>query len=260
MNKVAIGGEFTLRLLRDAGIGQGMRALDVGCGTGDVSFLVADLVGAGGEVVGIDRNGRALEAASARADELGLANVTFVEADLAGSLNGIGAFDAVVGRRVLMYQPDTVETVRKLAHRLQPGGLMVFHEHDTTMVPVCRQAMPLHFKVQGWLREMVARESADLSMGLNLHGVLTQAGLSVEHVRAEAIVQTPTQTYPLADIVKAVLPRILEHDVANSAEVDIDTLEQRLQQERLSVGATYIGDMMFGAWARKAASAEGGND
>jgi ubiquinone/menaquinone biosynthesis C-methylase UbiE len=50
--------DFTTRLLSDAGIGQGMRILDVGCGSGDVSFLLCDLVGGGGEVIGVDHDAR----------------------------------------------------------------------------------------------------------------------------------------------------------------------------------------------------------
>jgi cyclopropane fatty-acyl-phospholipid synthase-like methyltransferase len=36
---------ITSRLLRDAGLSRDMRVLDVGCGTGDVSMLAADMVG-----------------------------------------------------------------------------------------------------------------------------------------------------------------------------------------------------------------------
>ena len=59
---------FTERLLRDAGIGPGMTVLDVGCGTGDVTFLAASLVGPSGAVVGVDQSGPVLEPARARAD------------------------------------------------------------------------------------------------------------------------------------------------------------------------------------------------
>src|SRR5262249_51529117 len=55
---------FILAFLRAAGIAAGMRVLDVGCGGGDVSVLVAHLVGPTGEVVGIDRSAAAVEAAS----------------------------------------------------------------------------------------------------------------------------------------------------------------------------------------------------
>ena len=45
-------GPATRRLFIEAGIGSGMRVLDVGSGAGDVALLVAELVGSGGQVVG----------------------------------------------------------------------------------------------------------------------------------------------------------------------------------------------------------------
>jgi ubiquinone/menaquinone biosynthesis C-methylase UbiE len=231
----------------------GMRVLDVGCGTGDVSLLAAEFVGASGSVLGLDREAAPLEIARRRTRESNLRNVMFAQGDLSGSLGELGLFDAIVGRRVLMYQANIIDTVRKLASSLRPGGLFVFQEHDTTMVPASRPAMPLHFKVQDWIKETIKREGADLHMGFNLNGVLSQAGLLVEHVRAEAIVQTPTQKYPVASITRAILPRIVKYGVATEVEVDIDTLDERLDRERLNMNATYVGDMMFGVWARKPA-------
>src|SRR5215470_14248779 len=69
---------LTERLFRAAGIGPGMRVLDVGSGVGDVAFLAAELVGAGGEVVGVDVDAGALEKARSRARTLGHGNVRFV--------------------------------------------------------------------------------------------------------------------------------------------------------------------------------------
>jgi len=40
--------------LTEAGIGKGMQVLDIGCGSGDVGFLAAELAGPDGEVVGLD--------------------------------------------------------------------------------------------------------------------------------------------------------------------------------------------------------------
>ncbi|HEV3498283.1 MAG TPA: hypothetical protein VHA34_18250 [Actinomycetes bacterium] len=42
----------TRMILQAAGIGLGMRVLDLGSGTGDVAFVAAELVGPAGEVVG----------------------------------------------------------------------------------------------------------------------------------------------------------------------------------------------------------------
>ena len=68
---------ITRRIFLDAGLRGGMRVLDVGCGAGDVSFLVAGIVGSSGSVVGCDRSDDAIRAATARAKQAGMHNVTF---------------------------------------------------------------------------------------------------------------------------------------------------------------------------------------
>lgn len=248
-----IVGAMTERLLVEAGVGPGRRVLDVGCGRGDVSFLVARLVGERGQVVGLDRDAQPLVVAREQANALGLSNVTFVEGDLGAPAAEPGGFDAVVGRRVLMYQPDPVAALRGLARALRPGGVIVFQEHDSTKMPSSLTPLPLHERVHGWLWRMVEREGGNVHMGLELARVLEQAGLAVEGVRAEAIVQTPTLAYGVGTIVRAVLPRIVQQGVATADEVDVDTLDQRLAEERLRAKATCVWELVFGAWARKPA-------
>ena len=54
---------ITRRLFEAAGIGSGMRVLDLGSGAGDVAMLLAGLVGPTGRVVGVDDNPAILETA-----------------------------------------------------------------------------------------------------------------------------------------------------------------------------------------------------
>ena len=243
--------DFTHRLLVDAGVRPGMRVLDVGCGFGDVTVLIASLVGETGSIVGVDRDADAVARARERSVPRGSATPTFVQAFLAALPPVLNELDAIVGRRVLMYQPDTTRTVRTLVQRLRPGGIIVFQEHDATMTPASLAPFPLHERAQGWLRGMIEREGADPHIGFHLHGILTRAGLVVEHVRAEAIVQTPNDPYALGNIVRACLSRIVGHGIATAGEVEVDTLQDRLNVERITTDGVYVGDMMFGAWARK---------
>ena len=48
--------DFIEKLLDRAQIEEGMRVLDIGCATGEVTQLIAKRVGANGEVVGVDVN------------------------------------------------------------------------------------------------------------------------------------------------------------------------------------------------------------
>ena len=72
-----IYGPITRRLFEAAGIGAGMKVLDIGSGAGDVSLLLADLVGPRGQVMGVDLNPGILATAQARAEAAGAKNVTF---------------------------------------------------------------------------------------------------------------------------------------------------------------------------------------
>ena len=168
-------GELTKRLLIEAGIESGMRVLDVGCGQGDVSLLVAGLVGERGKALGVDRDARAVVAAGERARALGLANASFAEANLTALPAEYGGFDAIVGRRVLMYQPDAAAAIKHLVPALEPGGVMFFLEHDATVVPTSKAPLLLHERVHHWIWETVRREGANIHMGAELRSSLARA-------------------------------------------------------------------------------------
>lgn len=112
---------ITGRFLRDAGVVPGMRVLDVGTGAGDVAFLAAGIVGAAGEVVGVDRVSAALDSARARALAQTLDNVSFREGDPT-EMSFEEPFDAIIGRYVLQFQSDPSAMLRKLVAHLRPGG------------------------------------------------------------------------------------------------------------------------------------------
>src|SRR5262249_35347763 len=108
---------LTERVLRAAGIDAGMRVLDIGCGMGDVSFLVSEIVGRTGSVLGIDLDGTALGLAEQRRASRAIANVVFRQGD-ARSVDAAGPFDAAVGRFVLMYMSDPTAALSFIAERV----------------------------------------------------------------------------------------------------------------------------------------------
>ena len=238
---------FTERLLRDAGIVSGMKVIDAGCGNGEVTFLVAKLVGPEGLVLGIDQDEQSVAAGKEGAAAFGYSNVRFMHADLSGALPDLARFDAAVGRRVLMYLPDPATAIRRLARALRPGGLLVFQESDSTMVPSRLNPLPLHDQVVGWIWKTVEREGANIHMGFNLPSVFQDAGVVAEHIRAESVIQGQGMHHPLAFIIRAMLPRITNHGVASESEIEIETLEQRLAAER-PADVVYVSDTAFGGW------------
>lgn len=62
---------FTEKCFTMLGIRPGMRVLEVGSGLGDVALLVAEIVGPGGRVLGVDRDAMGLQHARERTRQQG---------------------------------------------------------------------------------------------------------------------------------------------------------------------------------------------
>ena len=120
---------LTERLFKKAGITSGMKVLDVGSGVGDVAFLLAELVGPDGKVIGVDMDGAALEKARKRAEHLKLQNVEFIHGDIR-TTEMPGPIDAAVGRLVLPYFADPVGALARIAAQVRSKGIVAFQEME----------------------------------------------------------------------------------------------------------------------------------
>ncbi len=103
----------------------GERVVDIGCGTGAVSRAVAQRVGPGGEVQGVDLSGPMLARGRETATEAGLDNVRFEQAD-ASTHDFVDTADALTSRFGVMFFDDPPAAFRNLATALRPGGRLAF--------------------------------------------------------------------------------------------------------------------------------------
>lgn len=245
---------FTRRLFERAGLGPGMMVLDVGTGAGDIALIAAEMVGASGSVVGVDRNPEVLETARARALTAGLSNATFVEGD-AGALDLDGGFDAAVGRLVLMHQPDPAKTLRSVAAEVRSGGIVAFQEYNVTpRSMVAFPPTPLWEEALGWIATALERAGVNTEMGFELRSAFVEAGLPEPRMELNA----PVGGGPLwggyefaAGTVRTLLPLLERFGIATAEEVGVETPAARLREEMVASGGVGKPPEMVSAWAPK---------
>ncbi|WP_316978935.1 class I SAM-dependent methyltransferase [Shumkonia mesophila] len=97
---------------------EGLRVLDVGCGTGFLSLLLADL---GCTVTGVDLAPDMLARARAKAEAARL-SITFRDGDAESPPFGPETFDLIVCRHVVWTLPDPEAAFRNWHRILVPGG------------------------------------------------------------------------------------------------------------------------------------------
>jgi SAM-dependent methyltransferase len=122
----AFFNEWAHRVTELAGIEPGMRVLDVACGTGALSLVVADAVKPGGSVVGLDLNSGMLDVARRKAPQ-----IEWREAPAEAIPFEDATFDAVVSQFGLMFFPDKALAIREMLRVLRPGGSLTVAVWDS---------------------------------------------------------------------------------------------------------------------------------
>lgn len=125
-------GPLGRRVMERAGIGNGERVLDVGCGCGNTTLEIARRVGPTGAAVGLDISTVMLARARQAAHDAGLSHVRFENADAQTHRFSAPEFDVVFSRFGVMFFTDPVSAFANLATGLRPGGRLGF---------VCWQAL-----------------------------------------------------------------------------------------------------------------------
>jgi ubiquinone/menaquinone biosynthesis C-methylase UbiE len=242
---------MTRRMLVDAGIASGMRVLTLESGVGDVALLAAELVGPVGEVVGIHDDPATLDIARTRAAMQRYPNIGFLEGNVE-SVDPPGMFDMFVGRFVLMYQPDPVQTIRRFLPSLRSGGSIAFLEADYqhgaagTQGPILQEAIAR-------LLSTLHQVGAESRMGPKLYQTMIGAGLPAPMMIAESIVGAPDRSpvpMILAETLRSVMLAMLQLGIVTEADLDVDTLERRIRAEAAELGDCLAAPSMISAWSR----------
>lgn len=164
------GREATLELARTAGLGAGTEVLDVGCGLGGPSRLLALEFGC--SVTGVDLTQDYCSAAEVLTERLGLEDsVRYCQADALDLPFEPNTFEAVWTQHAAMNIEDKPRLYSEMVRVLRPGGLLAIYD-------VCAgDAGPVHFPVP-WAREP---EQSHLVSQDELRTLLVGAGLEPFH-------------------------------------------------------------------------------
>src|SRR5207344_675156 len=122
-------------LVGKLGITEGMHVLDLGCGDGTTAVPAAHL---GAEVLGVDIASNLVAAGKARAEDLGLTNLSFQQGD-ASNLNELDdeSFDLVISIFGAMFAPKPFDVAKEMVRVTKPGGRIVMGNwipNDPTLV------------------------------------------------------------------------------------------------------------------------------
>ena len=178
--------------LADLALPDRARVLEIGCGTGAISRVLATRPEAA-VVVGVDPSEVFLRRARQLAE--GLPNLTFERADGADVPMPDGSVDAVILHTVLSHVPDPAAVLAE-AHRLvRPGGRLAAFEGDyATTTVALGPTDPLQACADAFIDSYVN----DCWVVRRLPALLSEVGFSDVRLRSHGYVQTSDPIYLLS--------------------------------------------------------------
>jgi SAM-dependent methyltransferase len=243
---------ITERFLLEAGLEPGMRVLDLGSGVGDVAVKAAQIVGSGGEVVGVDADPVMVETARRRVEAEGLP-VHLVDGDVLHLELDEPPFDAAIGRLILMHLPDPTAAVRAAAAHVRPGGIVTFQDFTTAEVRV-HPPLPKVQETVDLITETLERLGADTRGGDNLRSIFLAAGLPEPELRLESLIGGGPDD-PIfrlvAGVTQTLRPAMERVGLAPPDEVDPERLAAELETEVADARGVLVSPPLVAAWARR---------
>lgn len=158
----------TRRFLERWGLSEPALAVDLGCGPGNTTRLLAETLRPA-RTVGLDRSGAFLERAARDAP----GGLEFLRHDVTATPFPVGPADVISCRLLLSHVPERPKVVARWASQLAPGGRLLLEELE-----VVRSKEPAFARYLEIVQRVVADAGGRLFVGAELDAMPDPAGLS----------------------------------------------------------------------------------
>jgi SAM-dependent methyltransferase len=236
----------TLAMLDRIGPMQGWTCLDIGCGPGGIIDLLSSRVGAGGRVIGLDKDTEFL----AHARRNAAANVEFRMGDAYGSDLTADSFNFVHMRFVASTAGDPERLLKEAIRLVRRGGIVALQEPDGSTLN-CYPPHPAWDRLKAALMGTFKGVGADLELARRLYFVVHQAGLADVQYRAAllGVRSTDPMVDYLPSTVESLRGAILKLGLLSEADLDQALADCRAHLAK--PGSSFTMYTVAQVWGRK---------
>jgi SAM-dependent methyltransferase len=227
---------FTKRLLDALRLRPDSRCLDVGCGIGETTRLIARYLGPQGECTGIDQDGALIGVA--QAGPCTGARLSFRVGDATKLPFEDGAFDFVFTRYLLVHVQEPLTVLRDMIRVARSGAVVAAQEGDFMFQQCCYPESWAYKR----LNDIWGGLFANAMVGRKLVALFRDAGCSLVGTMADIYMEPGNaglkQLYRMT--IEAAGPALLRKGVLN--ESDFDSLRQEFSRVETDASVVCIGN------------------
>ncbi|WP_438982522.1 class I SAM-dependent methyltransferase [Vulcanococcus sp.] len=177
--------ELERSLLLQMGLQDGQDVLDLACGPGVISRLIAETHSAS-RVTAMDLNGDLLAAARQEAAAAGLQRITFVQGDVYAPPLEPGRFDFIYARLLFQHLEDPLRALQAVRALLKPGGKLCIMDIDDAWLTLVPEPKGFRAFTKA-AAQAQARQGGNRNIGRELGRLLEAADFSDVEVHVETV-------------------------------------------------------------------------
>lgn len=219
---------------------QGNCIVDVGCGTGEVTRIIADMVTESGLVVAIDKDKKALADAKKIGSEKGYKNIVYLNKatkdlspKLLQSLIRDKNIDAVYSRILLIFQKKPTETLQFMYNILPKGGILACEE-VIGKTESSNPKLPIFEKVTKLKVQLIKAKGGNANIGENLKDMFKRLKLRKikEFAETQARFNAEIGKKFIGRSMKKKIQKIVKHGLATKSEM-INLIKQVKESQKI---------------------------
>jgi SAM-dependent methyltransferase len=213
-------GPGTEAMLHHAGLRDGLRVVEIGCGNGNIACWVAEQVGTRGKVVGIDNSPDQIDQAQRQAQARGLRNIEFRVGDAYAPGLPEESFDIAYGRLILMHLADPEKALQGMRRLVRPGGRVACEEMDLSrwLCDPPSDGLRRFYEFNVALGE---RHGGHFRLGSSLHRLFQQTGFGEADAAANFPLSLRGEQKRLLELTfREFAPELVRESLAAQSEVD----------------------------------------
>ena len=252
LDRLTLQGAFYHALTRDFLIEAGLPAcrnvLEIGCGVGEVTRILQELMPDDGRITVTDVDPRMVAVTESRR-AAGRVRVVGQAVAVDQLQAPSPLYDAVVARLVLMYLPDPVATLARLRKLVKPGAVVAVQEADHRSYLTTNPPSELYEHYKKQLDAASAARGIRSSLGLLLRGMFLEAGFHnpVETAKAR---QDRGPESPVYEVVAGPYVALTVPGDPDEKARAVQRVAAELRHEAVTRNLTVFSSRLIGVYAR----------
>lgn len=198
----------------------GQKILEIGCGMGGATRMIARLLDNTGFISAVDINPAYVSYVEKKLFNEGFQNFSIQQQNIQSLKEANRYYDVIYGRAILHHIPSAKKVIYELLDALKPGGIIAFEE-PIINTPVAYPEVKEYLTLFDWYTKLGVTRNCDYLIGKQLALYYQELGIKIlESNILQQIVRNQVEKNAMIELIDTLKQQLLDSNIAQENEIE----------------------------------------